>query len=101
MDYSAINNGANSTFSLHREGASTATAFLRRLVEKAIGDRSESPQQQSATVQATFVGGEAADLEINCGGGVGHHREMVHVFPVAESLGASRSSLMSALNQAS
>ena len=59
-----LNNG-NSTISLHREGASTATAFLRRLVEKAIGEREESPQppEQQQQQQKWTSTTQETDLE--------------------------------------
>lgn len=92
-------NNANSSISLHREGASTATAFLRRLVEKAIGDRDESPQPTELMRQATEGGNiDDQDLENNVGQKLIIENRLVNVRPL-RSLDASRTSLLSGLNQ--
>lgn len=95
-------NNANSSISLHREGASTATAFLRRLVEKAIGDRDESPQPTELTRQATEGGNidiDDQDLENNVSQKLIIENRLVNVRPLMRSLDASRTSLLSGLNQ--
>ena len=95
-------NNANSSISLHREGASTATAFLRRLVEKAIGDRDESPQPIESMGQPREGGNidDHRDLEINNATTqkLIIENRLVNVRPM-RSLDASRTSLLSGLNQ--